>query len=828
VTAAASKAELDATALKPSVGEPLPSLDAHRFAHGLGRYLSDVELPGCRHVGILRSAMPHARIKRLDLQRALSIPGVRAAFTGTDLAPFSRPIEHLLPTKIAQPLSWGVLAMDVVRYVGEPLAVVIADTASLAEDALAAIEVEYEPLPVVIHCEQALAPDSPLLYPEWGTNQFVAIDFSTGDIDQAFKAADGVLTKRLTHHRICGSPLEGHGAAASYDPNTGKLLIYASSQQPHNLRTLLSDVTMLNEAAIRVIVPDMGGGFGNKQHFMREEALIAVLAMRLSYPIRWIQDRTESLTASVHSREQIHDLEVAYRRDGRILGIRANVLSDLGNPVLYFTGAAPAMKTAGVLTGAYDIQNYEYHLKAVATNKCPIGAYRGFGQPQAAFSIERIMDLVAEAVGIDPASIRRLNLIPDDQRPYVTATGSRLDVGPLREQLNAALALSRYDEFPSRKKVERERGRYVGIGLATIVLSTAPSLYRSAGRYGGFEMVAMTVHPDGFVTLVAGTQASGQGHRTMLAQVAADALRIPFHRIDVRDGDTDAVPYGMGSWGSRSAVMGGGAVIKAAGLIEKKMSAIAAHLLGGPDTDRVTRSADGSFMCNEGTISFKEIASTAYLHTGRLPLDIDMGLSVVVSYDPRRAQHAADQFGKANGSNTYASVTAVATVEVIVGTGVVRIEDMVIVYDCGHVINPMLVESQIQGGFAQGLGAVLSEEFIYGADGRPLTDTFSRYKLPQFGSVTRARLLSQPHPSDLLGGFRGAGEIGTVCAPPAIANAVHDALSFLGIQITQTNLDPRRLRELLRRAESAGNPSLNASQLTLLNARTGLRARPSG
>jgi aerobic carbon-monoxide dehydrogenase large subunit len=420
------------------------------------------------------------------------------------------------------------------------------------------------------------------------------------------------------------------------------------------------------------------------------------------------------------------------------------------------------------------------------------------------FTIERVVDLVAEALGRDPADVRRLSLIPDEPRPYVSATGARYDTGSFGRQLDEALEAVGYAGFRERQADLRSRGRHVGIGIAVVVEGTAPNLHVVAGRFGGYEMVRLTVQPDGRVSVHSGSKSQGQGHETVLAQVAADVLTIPVDHVTVRDGDTDQVPYGMGTWGSRTAVMAGGAVTKAAHALRAKMTTIAAHMLQVP-ADEVALH-DGAFHAPGASLPFAQVASAAYLHTFLLPPGLDMGLSIVTAYDPGNTSPFPDERGHLNVAATYAGGAAAAVVEVDVSTGRVRVEELVVAHDCGRVINPLIVDGQVQGGCAQGLGAVLLEELPYRADGTPVAVTLAQYHLPRFGDVPVVRALHGETPSPLLGGYRGAGEMGAIVTPAALGNAVHDALRPFGVRIRQTNLVPREVRRLLRAAGVEPDP----------------------
>jgi aerobic carbon-monoxide dehydrogenase large subunit len=784
-------------------GQPIRRVEATRFLAGQGQYLADIRLPGTKHAAILRSPVAHARIRSIDTSAAAAFPGVVAVFTGADLARISKPFSPMLPIPTIKPLEWYVLATDKVRYVGEPVAVVVADNRYLAEDALELVVVDYEDLAPVTDAEEALAGGSSLLYEEWGSNEFLRLEYATGDLDGSMAAADKILSARIWQHRVIGLPLEGHGAIGRFDHASGLLTLYASSQQPHNLRTVISDITGLSEAAIRVIAPDMGGGFGNKQHFMREEALVAVLAMQLSHPVCWIQDRTESFTSSVHSRQQVHDVSVAVRRDGKVLGLSVEITADVGNPVLYFTGASPAMVTTSLLTGTYDISNYGFVLRCAATNKCPMGAYRGFGQPQAFVTIERVMDLVAQELGLDPVQVRRINMIPDQPRPYVSVTGARYDVGSFRDQFEELLAFIDYPKSLAERDDARQQGRLAGIGLASVVETTAPNLHVVAGRFGGFEMAQLTVQPDGHVTVHVGTKSQGQGHETVLAQLVADVLTLPLEWIQVADGDTGGLPYGMGTWGSRSAVMGGGATVRAAERVRGKMLRIAANMLETPAEPVLDR---GMFRAGDNELPFQAVAAAAYLHTFLLPSGEPAGLSAIEAYDPGNTSPFPDEKGHMNVAATYATAAGAAVVEVDPLTGNTLIRDFAIVHDCGRIINPAIVDGQIQGAFAQAVGSVFLEEIVYDAAGQPLTTSFADYLVPAFGSVPRARIRHRETPSDLPGGFRGVGETGIVLAPAALVNAVADALAPVGVPVMQTNLGPRHIRELIRRAGGHRDP----------------------
>ena len=468
----------------------------------------------------------------------------------------------------------------------------------------------------MIGVDAALEPGATLLYPEWGTNEFLAMEGETPGLDAALAAAPRRLQVSLESHRLCGLPLEGHGAQATWDAGTGRLTVVASSQQPHQLRSVIAEICGLDETHVRVISPDMGGGFGNKQHFTREECLVGLLARLTGRPVRWSQDRTESLTASIHARAQVHEVDAGYDTDGRILAMRVRIRSDVGNPVLYFSGVGPAVVSVASLPGAYAIEQLGWQLSCVATNTCSVGAYRGFGQPEAHLTTERVMDLVAADLGLDPVQVRRINLLPDAPRPWRGHGGQRVDVGLLGRQLDTLVEAFGYAEWRRRQGEARAGGRYVGIGVSMLVQGTTPTQNDTAGRFASLEMAAVTVLPDGRVEVRVGTKSQGQGHETTFAQVAATALGVDAALVTVRDGDTDALPYGQGTWGSRSAVMGGGAILQAAGDIRVKMGEVAKGLgLDFPAVGPVDPEV------------FGRVAAVSWWHPHLLPPDCDPGLT---------------------------------------------------------------------------------------------------------------------------------------------------------------------------------------------------------
>ena len=774
------------------IGERRLRKEDVRFLTGRGRYVADHHVDGLHHIALLRSPVAHGVIRGIDTSEATQLPGVLGVYTQSDLdAAGARRMGHLLEMPGMQPLEWTVLASDRVRFAGEPVVAVVATSRAIAEDALELVELDLETLPAVVDPARALAPDATLLYPEWGTNELLHLEASSPGLAAAIAAAPHVLRERFESHRVMGLPLEGHAAQAEYDAPDDLLTMVVSTQQPHQLRTVVAETCGMTEASVRVISPDMGGGFGNKQHFLREECLVALLARITRAPVRWEEDRAEALTASVHSRPQVHDVTAAYDDDGHLLALSVDVTSDVGNPVLYFSGIGPSLVTVGVLCGAYDVPEHGWTLSCVATTTCPVGAYRGFGQPQAHLTIERVMDRIAQDLDLDPVEVRRRNLLPDDTpRPITAHGGARVDVGLLRPQLDQLLVEFGYAAWRASQQEARDDGRYVGIGVSVLVQGGAPTQYGVAGRFGSWEVATASVLPDGSVTVAVGTKSQGQGHETTLAQVAADVLGTDDSVVTVIEGDTATLPYGMGSWGSRTAVMAGGAITRACRELRQKMDVIAEAMIA-----RTGMAPD-----------VRAIAEEAWWHPHRLPVGMDPGLTTTVVHSPGNTIPVPDERGHMNFDETFASHATAVAVQVDAATGLVQVLDAVMVVDSGVVINPTIVEGQHQGGFVQGVGNVLHEAIAYSEHGQPLCSTLVDYTIPSAHESVALRVVQRETPSEVPGGFRGAGEAGITAAPAVLVAAVEDALSPLGVRLSSTRLHAdsvwRAITEAAQRRES--------------------------
>jgi len=758
-----------------------------RFVTGRGSYLADRVPPGTAYAAFARSTVPHAELAAVDGGRALALPGVLRVLTGRDLATRTKPLSHLLPWPPARPLAWPLLATDRVRHVGEPVAAVVAEDPYTARDAADLVEIGYRELPAALDVDQAMAPGAPLLYPEWGDNVFLSARIDHGDVDAAFRAADLVLDETFTHHRICGFPLEGRGVLASVDGAGGRdrLLVRASTQVPHVLRMVIAGALGLAEHAVRVTVPDIGGGFGFKQHVTREEVTVAYLGLVSGRPVLWTEDVDAGLLAGSHAREQRHEVRVALRADGRILGLRVRVVADIGHPVLYHTGAGPALITGASIPGAYHVPAYSCRVDAVATNTPPVGGYRGYGQPQAVFTMERVLDLAARDLGLQPARIRELNLVPDEPRPYVSCTGARYDVGSVRALFGRARQLAGSLDAS---------GLGVGVGYACFVEATAPNLFGLLGVGGAVELVQLRMTTGGELEVCTGITDFGQGSTAAVARIAAAALPIDPGKVHVRNGDSDDLPFSLGAVASRGTVMASGAIHDAVAALRRTLAAIAAAQLGVLASE-VEFGAGG---CRGGgrLVSYAELAGIAYHRPFLLPPGVAPGLVVTGSYTAAGAEPFPGADGRMNAAATYSAQAAAARVRVDAASGEVDVLNFAVVYDCGSVVDEARLLGQLQGGFGQGLSATLFER-LDRVDGALVPASLAGYPVARAGHVPAVHAESMATASAVPGGVRGAGQLTTVLAPAAIANAVEDALRAHGVRIRDSYLGPSAIRRLV-------------------------------
>ena len=776
------------------IGRAVERREDRRLLLGDGTYVADMVLPDMVHAAFVRSQFPHARIVSIDLEAASAADGVSIALGGPDLKDELPPIGGM---QVVTPQEWydnvdhrieipsqSHLPHDKVRYVGEPYAVVVAPDRYLAEDAAELVEAEFEPLSVSNDMDAALREGQALIHEQLGSNVAADLHVKKGRGADALADAPHRLKRRLTHHRYAAMPMECRGVLAEYDARTDSLTVWSSTQVVHWVRREISYALGMPEERIRVIAPDVGGGFGVKGHCYPEDVLIPYLARRLRRPVKWIEDRAEHILNSAHSRDYVMDVEVGFDDSGRILALQNSFLVDSGaySPV----GAGIVGNSIVHMMGPYDIANYETDAKLVLTNRAPNAPYRGAGRPEVAFAMERIVDMVANARGLDPAEVRLHNMVQPDQMPYATGLTYRdgvsitYDSGDYPKSLRRVLdELGGLSEFRQRQKRALEEGRYIGLGIACYVEGTG---------VGPFEGATVRVDPTGMISIATGACPQGQGHETVFAQVAADTWGVSMDRVIVTLADTAAVPMGYGTLASRSAVTASAAIMDASEKVKTKVLAIAAHLLEAPVGDLEFREGGvGVTGVPNMIVTLAEVARAAKPGWGhQRPEGIEAGLDANAYYEPPTV--------------TWSYASNAAIVEIDPATGKLNIERYVEVHDAGVLINPGIVDGQIKGGLVQGLGGGLFEELVYDENGQLLTGTLMDYLLPSAAEVPPITVLHQETPTPLNQlGVKGLGEGGAIAPPAVIANAVSDALRPFGAEFNST---PIRWEQILRALSS--------------------------
>ncbi len=764
------------------VGQRLPRRNDGRLLRGLGRFVDDIELPGMAHAAIVRSPIAHGIVRSFD-PSAVEGAALVLGPSEIDAATHSVPVLWTLGVQLQTSTR---VADGRVRYVGQPIGVAVAGSRYTAEDAVDQIVVDFEELPIVADAEAALAPGAALLYPEYGTNVLSA--FEAGDsaehTDTVFAAADRVLRHRMHLGRIAGISMECRGIVAAPDPATGTLTIWSSNQAPHAIRDAVSEVLGLAQHRIRVIAPDVGGAFGLKDHAYDDELMVCLAALRLGRPVKWIEDRSEHMVATTHARDDHVDVEVAYDDDGRLRGLRLDAVRDTGGQFAIF-GGGPLFTMTGMVPGPYTWDAVRSTAKVVASNRTPLGAYRGFGQTQAALVRERTVELVARALGTDPVELRLRNMVQPEQLPYTIRTYITYDNGDYPTCLERARVLA--TQFPPAPDDGRARG--LGycfyVQMAGIGNSTTNQLIGLG--IGGHETATVRMEPDGSVRIYTGISPHGQGQETTFLQVCADRLGLDIDRIELIANDTNSTPYSAyGTAASRSMPVGGGALVLAADKIAAKVKAIAAEMLEAAVDDIVLVDGAAAVIGTNVSVPIARVAHRAWQGFS-LPAGIEPGLLETAAYDPVSA--------------TFSYAAHVCRAAVDRTTGEVEIEHYAVVHDCGTIVNPLVVEGQIHGGIAQGLGAALLEEIAYNADGQPITTTFLDYLAPVSASMPDVTIehiqIPSPHTP---GGMKGMGEGGTNGAMACVVNAVAAALPEIADRIDRTPLSPSRLWELLQSA----------------------------
>jgi aerobic carbon-monoxide dehydrogenase large subunit len=815
------------------IGRPAARLEDERLLRGSGRYVSDlIATSDALRVKVLRSPHAHARIVAIDATVARTLPGVAVVLTADDLAGIGDlPCDWIAPGMDVVP-QHSILARDRVRYTGEPIAAVAAETAHAAEEALAAITVTYEKLPAVANQEVAMMEDAPRLHDAVPSNIAYRYRRTAGDTDRAFAEAEVVVRRRFTNNRVTAAPLEGRAVLSDFDSRTGLLTHHTSSQLPHAHARSLGECLGLALHKLRLVAPDIGGGFGGKLGFYAEDVICALLSMRTHRPCAWAEGRGESFLATTHGRDQIQYAELAARRDGRIIGLRTRLIADIGAYALGMGPGVPAINTGVSVTGPYHIPNVETEVIGVYTNRTPTGPYRGAGHPEATFLIERMMDEVARELALDPVEVRRVNFVPPSAMPHRLPTGLTLDSGDYAANMDAALELAGYAQLRAKQARLRAEGRHLGIGLATFSESSGAGPSMALGAVGfrraGHESARMVVHADGRATVFCGAQSTGQGHATSLAQVTASVLGIALDDIDVVEGDTQAVPFGTGTFNSRSMAIGGSAVYEAALKIMDKARRIAAYKLQRRSGDVIyengvframTHAGARALIAHLATKVGQKVLRVVFKRRSGFKLPVmPRGAEVVTFADVAREAHLGHDLplGMAPGLDEsyffdpkdmlFDYGAHIAVVEVDVETGHIALLRHIVVDDCGRIINPLLVDGQVHGGAAQGIGQALMEAVVHGDRGEPLVSGFNDYAMPHATDLPAFETGHTEIPTNLNPlGVRGVGEGATIGATPAVVNAVLDALAPLGVTEVSMPMTPMRVWRAIEQARE-GTP----------------------
>ena len=749
-----------------------------RLITGAAYYLDDLKVPGMHHACIVRSPHGAAKIKSIDTKAALALPGVAAVFTGADVA-------HLgaVPCAVSLPglrvPKHHLLAQDRVYFIGHPIAVVVATDRYIARDGADMIEVEYEESQAVSDPEKALAPGAPAVHPEWPDNVSFTFHQEGGDTDAAFRDAEVIVKQRITSQRLIPSAMEGRGVLAEWRQGEKSITLHSSTQIPHLMRTLVAGILGMPENLLRVITPEVGGGFGSKLNVYAEEALMAFIATRINKPVKWVESRRENFQCTIHGRGHVDYYELAAKRDGTMTGLRLKIIQDLG---AYHQLLTPAMPTLSVLMmpGLYKFKNISADIVGVFTNAMSTDAYRGAGRPEATHGIERMVDILAAELKRDPVELRRQNFIQPEEFPYATPTGLMYDSGDYAKPLDKALAQINYSDLRKQQEEARKAGKLMGIGISTYgeICAMGPSIALPAG---GWESATVKIEPTGMVTVMTGASPHGQGEETTFAQIVGDELGVPMDHVQVIHGDTAIVQYGIGTFGSRGTAVGGSALYCALQDLKAKLKTFGCMLL---ESDTVTFSGGNCVDEKTGkSVSFAEMSVAAY-HAKKLPPNTQPGLVATHFWEPPNF--------------TFPFGAHIVVTEVDRETGEIEIKRYLCVDDCGRIINPLIVDGQVHGGVAQGLGQALWEEAVYDQAGQLVTGEFTDYAIPRALSMPwiESSHTETPSPVNPLG-VKGVGEAGTIGCSPAVVNSVVDALSSLGVRHIDMPLTPQKIWRLI-------------------------------
>lgn len=782
------------------IGKSMKRVEDPRFIQGQGRYVANIDLLNMVHVAIKRSPHAHAKIKGIHADAARALPGVIAVFTGQDLADSgvgSLPCGFTPPNTNVPP--HPPLAVDTVRHVGDSVAAVVAETAYIAHDALDLIDVDYDPLPAVIDAEATMADGAPQVHPETPNN--LSFHWPLGDADgtaQAMADADHIISLDLVNQRLIPNAMEPRACVAQWDNAMDEMTVWTTSQNPHTIRLLLGAFTLgIPEHKLRVISPDVGGGFGSKIFHYPEEVIVPWIARAVKRPAKWVATRTESFMTDAHGRDHVTHCKLAVKNDGTFTGLHVTTYANMGAYLSTFAPLIPTALYITLLSGLYKIPAIFGESYGTMTHTVPVDAYRGAGRPEASYLLERLVDMAANELGMDPLEIRRKNLIPADEFPYQTPVALMYDSGNYQALLDKAEALSGYGELRASQAKARQNGRLVGVGVSGCIEASGPAPSAVAVGLGAaiglYESGVIRVHPTGKVSVLTGSHSHGQGHETTFAQIVADELGIPVEDVEVIHGDTERTPYGVGTYGSRSVSIGGSALVKSAEKIRDKAKRLAAHLLEADVEDMVYDRENGMIHVKGSPDKAKAFAEISFALTtaDNMPEGMEPGLEETTFYDP--------------ANFTFPNSAHIAEVEIDKNTGEVTVLSYAAVDDVGKVINPLIVEGQIVGGIAQGIGQALWESGVYDENGQLLSGSMLDYAMPRadgFPTIKVARN-ETPSPHNPLG-VKGAGEMGTIAGTATVANAVMDALAPLGIKHLDMPLTAEKIYNAIAAANGGG------------------------
>ncbi len=784
------------------IGARLLRKEDRRLLLGKGQYTDDIVLPDQTYAVFVRSQHAHANLTKIDADAARALPGVLAVLTGEDVAadglggiPCGWAVKNKDGSPMVEP-PHPSLAHKKVRHVGDPIAMVIATSKATAKAAAALVDVDYDVLPAAGTLPTAIADGAPLVWDEAKGN--VCFDWHIGDpatVDAAFASAARVIELDLTNNRVAPNAMEPRAAIGHYESSTEHFTLYTTSQNPHLIRLLMGAFTLkVPEHKLRVVAPDVGGGFGSKIFHYAEELLVAWASRRLGKPVKWTADRSEAFISDAHGRDHISRAQLALDADGKFKGLRVHTYANMGAYLSTFAPAVPTYLYATLLSGPYDFPAIYAEVKAIFTNTVAVDAYRGAGRPEASYLLERLVDKAARETGIDPIELRRKNLIQPEQFPYQTQVALQYDIGNYQATLDLALKAIDHAGFPARRAESEARGKRRGLGMSTYIeaCGIAPSALVGAlgARAGLYEAANIRVHPTGSVTVFTGTHSHGQGHETTFAQLVAQQLGVSTEQVDVVHGDTDRIPFGMGTYGSRSLAVGGSAIVKALDKIIDKGKKIAAHLLEASVADIEFKDGTYRVVGTDRVKAFGEVAFAAYVPHNYPIETVEPGLEESAFYDPKNF--------------TFPGGTHMVEVEVDPETGVVEVLDVAIADDVGVIVNPMIVDGQAHGGLAQGIGQALFEEAIYDGDGQLLNGTYMSYVMPRAADLPSFKVGNHAtacthNPL----GVKGVGETGAIGVPPAVINAVIDALAPLGVTDISMPATPEKVWRAIQAAAAS-------------------------